>query len=262
MKVSFEQIRNCRQITPDNASFLSRIFFVPAGLPFSYFCLRFGIGANTATLTRGVIGVTGIFMLCTPVAEIFYIGLFLWYLGTVLDRADGDVARMTDSGSHAGKCLDGITDLTFEIPVVFAIACHVWFLDESQGGLLIAAGLSLFACSLWRIVVFRAALATKNVEIAQGLNNGEPRRAEHPRIDAFLRKTLLLDEFVEKRLAFYLWDLRLGLILPLAIFEGLTLYVYAMAAIDILAMIAVIVFRLLRLFANDDVHKKSATATT
>lgn len=87
-----------------------------------------GLSPNAVTLVSGIVSVGGmavlVFLPLTPVSALAAMVLFL--AGYALDSADGQLARLTHTGSTAGEWLDHVVD-SVRLPLVhLAIAACLW----------------------------------------------------------------------------------------------------------------------------------------
>ena len=76
----------------------------------THFFIRFGISANTVTFLSLLFGVGGSFFFYSRHPLINFIGFVFEYIALVLDCSDGQVARLTHTGSQLGRFLDGTVD--------------------------------------------------------------------------------------------------------------------------------------------------------
>ncbi len=76
------------------------------------FAIFLGISANVLTLASLIAGLGAAFILFLHLNTPFYLilGAFLVFLAGVLDASDGEVARLTQTGSDFGAWLDSFTD--------------------------------------------------------------------------------------------------------------------------------------------------------
>lgn len=89
------------------------------------FFVRKGISANTVTLLSLVVGVIGSVFFYPANVWINLIGVVIEYFAVVLDCADGQVARMTDTSSQLGRFLDGFVDTANFFAVYLVIALRM-----------------------------------------------------------------------------------------------------------------------------------------
>ncbi len=91
---------------------------------------------TTARLVSGVVACVG-FALGDPVSNIW--GGILWILSFFLDRADGELARISDTSSEGGHIYDYYSDLA--VNSLFFVAIGVGLRNGDLGGWAIALGL-------------------------------------------------------------------------------------------------------------------------
>ena len=110
--------------------FLDLHFYRPVGYSLALAARRLSLTPATLTLTGGVLGVTaGVFYRHAEL-PINLAGMFLHVLSNAFDNADGQLARLTKTGSREGRALDGLID-----NLIFAsIYVHLCVRYTSAGG--------------------------------------------------------------------------------------------------------------------------------
>ena len=82
----------------------------PLSMVLTHFFIRIGFSANTVTLLSLVFGVFGSFFFYSQSIIINFIGIVIEFFAVLLDCADGEVARLTNTSSQLGRFLDGLVD--------------------------------------------------------------------------------------------------------------------------------------------------------
>ena len=82
----------------------------PIAIRLTHGFIRAGWSANAVTIASLITGVAGSFFFFSQSRWINLIGIFLELLAYTLDCCDGQVARLTGSGSELGRVLDGLVD--------------------------------------------------------------------------------------------------------------------------------------------------------
>ena len=86
------------------------IVYGPFSMTLAHFFIRIGFSANTVTLLSLVFGVFGSFFFYPRHTGLNLIGILIEFFAIILDCADGQVARLTNSSSQLGRFLDGLVD--------------------------------------------------------------------------------------------------------------------------------------------------------
>ncbi len=73
---------------------------------FTWIFLRLGISANTVTILSGIFCIIGGFLLCSRSIWIVVLGIVFFYIYSLLDHCDGDIARYNRKSSLLGAFLD------------------------------------------------------------------------------------------------------------------------------------------------------------
>ncbi len=73
---------------------------------FTWIFLRLGISANTVTILSGIFCIIGGFLLCSRSIWIVVLGIVFFYIYSLLDHCDGDIARYNKKSSLLGFFLD------------------------------------------------------------------------------------------------------------------------------------------------------------
>jgi archaetidylinositol phosphate synthase len=103
---------------------------------------------NHITVLRMVIGIAGCALLATGIGVCEVWSGVLWVVACLLDRADGELARIGDMRSESGKVLDFYSDLILDS--AWFLAAGVALRHSALGGAAIPLGvltcLSMVAC--------------------------------------------------------------------------------------------------------------------
>ena len=86
------------------------LVYGPFSMPLAHFFIRIGFSANTVTLLSLVFGVFGSFFFYPRNLGLNFIGVLIEFFAVLLDCADGQVARLTNTSSQLGRFLDGLVD--------------------------------------------------------------------------------------------------------------------------------------------------------
>jgi hypothetical protein len=86
--------------------FLDIVFFHPLGYMVAKTAFRLKLTPNQITYVSMFFGIAGGLMLAKK--DIVYLGFSLLIVSSIFDSADGQLARMTNKGTLAGRILDGL----------------------------------------------------------------------------------------------------------------------------------------------------------
>ena len=109
---------------------------------FTWIFLRLGISANTVTILSGIFGIVGGFLLYCRSIWIVIIGIIFFYIYTLLDYSDGEVARYNKQSSMLGKFLDWYLHLLRDAAMFTGLAMGA-FADKPSGFIIICGFLSV-----------------------------------------------------------------------------------------------------------------------
>ena len=118
-------------------------FFHPIGFEIAKFAAGRKMTAMHVTYFGMAAGMAGGSMLARPLTA--FAGIMLMIFSSILDSADGQLARMTGQTSLLGRILDGVTGYLMFACAYIGLA--LWYTSEHPGaywifGLMIAAGIS------------------------------------------------------------------------------------------------------------------------
>lgn len=94
----------------------------------AHFFIRIHFSANTVTLLSLVFGVFGSFFFYSQNLLVNFTGILIGFFAVLLDCADGQIARLTNSSSQLGRFLDGLVD-SVNFAAVY-IALGIRMMDE------------------------------------------------------------------------------------------------------------------------------------
>jgi phosphatidylglycerophosphate synthase len=109
---------------------------------FTWVFLKFKITPNAITIFNIFLGLIGTFLMVFQKSYIFLIGVFFIYITLILDRSDGQVARVTGNCSKRGQFLDGIYGYTLVASLYGSLALGSFLIFENVV-LLIAGFISI-----------------------------------------------------------------------------------------------------------------------
>ena len=94
----------------DTEDHFETVVYGPPSMILTHVFIRLGIGPNTVTMLSLLFGVCGSLFFFSRNPLINFIGIVIEYIAIVLDCSDGQVARLTNSGTQFGRFLDGLVD--------------------------------------------------------------------------------------------------------------------------------------------------------
>ena len=122
------------------ATFIQR----PIAHIFTVAIVNTSIRPNHVSIFAMLVGLSGAALLffAGPNAWVMQLGLFLYFMGSVFDCIDGDLARLKHQGTYLGSWLDTIADDSSTTAILFALGYYVaqqtgninWFLLGAGGG--------------------------------------------------------------------------------------------------------------------------------
>src|SRR5687767_5309881 len=86
--------------------------------------LALGLSANEASFSMIVLGVAGAALLVPSLPAVNAIGFVVLYLAFLLDKVDGEIARLTGTANARGIFLDRIHHRLVEPGLFVAVAAH------------------------------------------------------------------------------------------------------------------------------------------
>ncbi|GAB2599654.1 CDP-alcohol phosphatidyltransferase family protein [Streptomyces capparidis] len=144
-------------------SVYSRFVNRPAGRVFAAAAYRLGLSPNQVTLVSAVFTFTGIgIVAAVPPSHPMALGVFLALVtGFALDSADGQLARLTRSGSPSGEWLDHVVDCAKMLALHMAVLLSFYrFFDLPDTGFLLAPIAFQFAA----VMVFFGGILTEQLK--------------------------------------------------------------------------------------------------
>jgi hypothetical protein len=176
----------------------------------------------------------------------------------VLDHVDGQLSRLQDRASFFGKYFDGLIDSLTEVPFPMILGIHLWQQGAAPGILVISASAAL-AVALIQILFLRGGLARKELDLLAAA--GKPLEpAAHPVLVRRLEKWSRTRHFIDDIMPNVAWDVRYGGFAVALVFDGVEIYLIAMAAWHLLQLALLLPSRLFQMYADTDIHRRSGTA--
>jgi phosphatidylglycerophosphate synthase len=80
--------------------------------------LFLNISDNQATLVRTIVGILSLFLIL--IGEISY-GIYIFFLGDIIDCVDGNISRINNTATYFGKFIDGYSDAVIENLLIFSL---------------------------------------------------------------------------------------------------------------------------------------------
>ena len=230
----------------------------PAAWPVTVLLARLGFGPNGATLVRIAVTISAFWALLSATPTLFWLGCGLFYLSLVLDHVDGQLSRLQNRASFFGKYFDGLIDSLTEIPFPMILGVHLWQQGAAPVILVISASAAL-AMALIQILFLRGGLVRKELGLLAAAGKSvEP--AGHPvlvqRLGKWSRTRHLIDDIMPN----VAWDVRYGAFAVALVFDGIEIYLIAMAAWHLLQLVLLLPSRIFQMYADTDIHRRSGTA--
>ncbi len=174
-------------------SLWTRYILRPLSFPVTWVSLLLGISANGLSYISGVFSVGGGILLGVPGFSAPLIGAILLNFFSILDCADGNIARVTKTAGPWGSWADAVMGFVSYIAVFLGTGVYVYHLTGAWYYILIAA-LTSSANLLMRV----AYQMYKNIEPDSAHNSVSLERmiAENIGITGFLMPALILCHFV------------------------------------------------------------------
>lgn len=232
----------------------------PLAWPLTVVFASAGISANQTTLLRAILSFAGLALISIPAQPYFGAGLALYLFTLILDHVDGNLCRLSNTASHFGKLFDGIIDSVSEILLPMALAASVWLAAGSQL-VLVAGAVAALSLALTQLVLLRYALARRDVELASQ-TKADRQRTDHPDVARALAAPGVAQLAAVAELAGpnLLWDLRYAGLVAAAMAGAIGHYLWALAMAQSALLIVLVSVKLLRGYAEFDIHRYSRTA--
>jgi phosphatidylglycerophosphate synthase len=139
-------------ISPLEATFKARdvegildlYFYRPVAYQLALFFAALRATPNMVTILGGILGVIAGHLYFYPILWLNVIGMFLHVVANMLDNADGQLARLLNQKSRAGRVIDSLVDHFVFLSIYIHLALRCFFSGASPtiGLLALAAGLS------------------------------------------------------------------------------------------------------------------------
>jgi len=162
--------RTGAELYPGN--FLDSKVARPISAYIAYGLQKFGITANQVTIVNHLIGLSGCALLAFGTHSAIIWGSSLLLLNFLLDRVDGDIARITNTCSKFGRLLDSFGDFLVDmlLPICIGIGLYYHPAFGISGMVYLLAGFtfSLLRSLRRRITLFSSLVTGKNTFDAMG----------------------------------------------------------------------------------------------
>lgn len=141
-EIDYPPLFNASLKSRDTEEKIDMIFFRPLGLRLALVARQIGMTPNAITILSIFSGVLAGHLFYYQNIYINIVGIILLVVSGVLDSADGQLARMTDSCSRIGRVLDGIAGYFWFVSIYFHLFLRFVPVQESPlFYLLFAAGI-------------------------------------------------------------------------------------------------------------------------
>jgi phosphatidylglycerophosphate synthase len=167
----------------------TRFVLRPLSVPFAWLALRLGLSANAVSYLSVLFSIAGGVLFSLPGFVLPLWGAILLNLFSILDCADGNVARATKTAGPWGGWADAVMGFVAYTAVFLSTGVYV-FLRTGRWQALLVAGLTASANLLTRV----AYQIYKNIEggTAHGTVSFERKLAENVGITGFLMPALIV----------------------------------------------------------------------
>ncbi len=116
---NFKELLNASLKSRDTEEKIDIIFFRPLGLRLALFAQRAGITPNEITIFSFFSGILAGHLFYYNNVYINIIGVILLVSSGIMDSADGQLARMTNSCTRIGRVLDGVAGYLWFVSIYF-----------------------------------------------------------------------------------------------------------------------------------------------
>ena len=258
--MSLSSVRASQDLSGAARPVTMRYLAIPASWPLTVVAHRLGLTANTATLLRGLLALVALGAIAAPAGAFHLAGLALYAFALVLDHVDGNLCRIDDSASFFGKYFDGLVDAISESLLPLALGLSIW-LTGGNGDLLLAGATAAIALVLIQNEILRHAITSRELTLAEAAG-GKIRKRAHASLETWLAGPAMapLEGFLDRHALNLLWDLRYGGLLVAVPLGAMDVYLYVVAATHTGVLAALVPVRLLRGYADFDVHRRSRSA--
>lgn len=258
--MSLSSVRASQDLSGTTRPIVMRYLAIPASWPLTVVGHRLGLTANMATLLRGFLALVALGLIAAPAGALHLAGLVLYAIALVLDHVDGNLCRIDDSASFFGKYFDGVVDAISESLLPLALGLNIW-LTGGNGHFLLAGATATIALVLIQNEILRHAITSREITLAEAAG-GKMRKRAHASLETWLAGPAMapFQGFLDRHALNLLWDLRYGGLLVAAPFGAVDVYLYVVAATHIGALAALVPVRLLRGYADFDIHRRSRSA--
>lgn len=95
------------------------------------------------TNTRTWIAIVGVALLISPIPLLWQISVAIYYVGTVLDCVDGNLARVQDKATYYGKFADGVADIIYPSLSAFFLGIGSWLYFDEPALIILGAAIAI-----------------------------------------------------------------------------------------------------------------------
>ncbi len=141
-KITVTDVRNSIDPNIEVHPFVSKFARPSANLVTPFFHNR-GWTANRMTNTRTWIAIVGVALLISPIPLLWQISVAIYYVGTVLDCVDGNLARVQDKATYYGKFADGVADIIYPSLSAFFLGIGSWLYFDEPALIILGAAIAI-----------------------------------------------------------------------------------------------------------------------
>tara|TARA_Y100001970_G_C14245779_1_gene868095 strand:+ start:2689 stop:3429 length:741 start_codon:yes stop_codon:yes gene_type:complete len=219
-------------------SFLFLYFLIPLAWPFTWILIKLNISANQVTSSRIILIFIAYIII---ILDHSITGYILIYFTLLMDNIDGQISRVTNSGSYYGKYMDGWTDCLFEITFPITLGYYIYTKTGDYQIFSIGLFAGLFY-GLFYLTLLRYAIFKKNEK-------------KHE-FNGYKKKILY---YLENHISENLFDIKYTLFPILAFFSMEELYLKALMIFNLTLFILFSIKKFYVGFYLLNVHKTSST---
>lgn len=169
-----------------------RFLFRPLSFPIAWFCLRLKLSPAAVSYFSGLVCVAGGILFAWPDHRLAGIGVVLFFLFSVLDCVDGNMARVSGKAGPWGNWADAVMGFIAYTSIFFALGLYV-FWQSNLWPVLLISGLTSSANLLTRV----AFQFYRNIEgdSARASVSFEQKLADNVGVTGFLTPLLVIFHF-------------------------------------------------------------------
>ena len=256
--VKISDVRRSQRLDGISPPLIFNYITRPTAWPFTVVFARLGFGPNGATAFRIVVTLLAFAAFLAPDPAMFWVGCGLFYFALVLDHVDGQLARLQDQASYFGKFFDGLIDSLAEVPFPLILGIAIWQ-QNAAPSILVVAAFGALGVALTQILFLRMGLTSKDID--QARSNGTVVTAiGHPLLTRRLERWSKALHFIDNTIPALAWDVRYGGFAIALLVDGVVGYLYFFAAWHLLQLALLLPSRILRMYNETDIHRRSGTA--